>query len=1391
MDLAVQNANVENEINLFQVYTNNDTIILNSTNVNNNLDIIYSLLEENIRDLSSVSKNTFTENKDGSITLVDENILLTSEDDIAIENIFNFNIVDLMPVDTFRGCINSLLFTDSNDVVAMPITADRTISQIVDNFALDTGTSYLSLSLQTPNPEEQEQQVQQVQVESLKNMIDYIVGQINSDPRADPKIFNNLFLCMTMYLTVIHQLPDIAGQNIPKINYCLNYITTYLLLLNLFPTFVTFSGSINVIANEKINKTYGVFFNSIFDILKSAIGEDTEDVTSEKIEELIQYYVSNETLQQNSRSIAVDKIEDLWIIIKEALNDNEDMDVAPVAVNGEVKSNEVVGVKRLSPLEIKINERVKKILAQRQEQPLEQLGTKRKIEDVDQNKVSKIEGRKFVSAKRLNNILAQDYTNIGEPYLTDSPASFDNSPLAKRIKTGGSCDRINLRNPLLYVKFLFEWSHDFGPSRASGYVSGYPDFYSQTGVFRKIEQGWKNIIESEKKNVKKASQDDEIDKTIFNELTSPGKKHDEPTYISSIVDSIMIHCKHMKEDFLYIPVVEFKFTTDEKDETDNSKKTKEFFQTVFTYYKNQRMFIKPEDTYKNVHLFITSDNTPTNETPDDKPLGFYMPDMNIENIAISLSNYRKSLYASWDKVNKSSIDDTVTDIFGQFQQEIGPIISTSKPPEYDIKTPARLIDPITLGGFPSITIDTTRIISQPELNKNVIFQNTIYLATIYGINQLLDVWIDDTIVVNSYILVSSTDDTKVDTIRFSTSNGDFDWCVGDSTVNEICGALINVSKNMDKLKRNFDTVIEDKDQDMFVSLTETDNARWKRIYGITEQILFHPGFRQSIPKTIQTVLMIISYLKSCGDEYQRLTCEFVNYITDGTNKSYLLSYLPNDSTLPTDKESKQLKLALQGTLYLLSKDRILIGEAVEKNTPVYTFLQSPNEAFYDDMELVENFYEGAFGIKGPTINRKNTGILSNRRKELTSNERNYPNEMEKNITKILNLFQAIFLKGKNIGLTEGDKQKIREDYSISPPYVPTNKDPDNIEQAEKKITEQNNTIESLTKISLSMSYYNLDSVINKQLYNDLIDTEIFKAVSLTINSDLLQDITLKNSCRVPRTVSALNSLISNMYDDPEIVDKLIDSYEKANTLFLEKIKTYKEIVVTMGEDINGIGIDTNAIITQYDSYIKYISVNKSKFSDEIMKIVDANLQAEIRKNARGSRGPRASFSDVDDDEERLASLITEIDAAEQARLQSEQELASEQQQEQEQTSVQSSKNKTAIKKIFGFFKKRFNEITKNITKTGEIIGKLTKKKQDLEIRISSKTKVFGLETYRKLINILKGRPAQGGGKYKIIKNKTKKNKRKKYITKKRRINNKKSIRKNRKHKNKRLTKRGY
>ena len=1457
------------DVNLFKVYSNNDETILDSTVVEQNLNNISKLLDENKKNLSALS---------------DENKELTDNDINEINYIFNFNVVDLMPVDTFRGCVNSILFTSSDNTVLMPITVARNISQFVDNLALDTGTSYLSLSLQTPNSDTTMVSDDNLKaLEYLKNRIDNSVKQLE-DRNVSHKIVNNLFIFMTMFLIVLNQnenktiatLPEDQQKSIFETgNICLNYVSVYLMLLNLFPAFVTFSGSNKVLTNIDLQTKYGSIFNNIFDILKNAIKIDSEEETSQGMDELIKVIdtfplESSMVVDTAPAPVEAPPVADLGTGIvsttpskKRGMEDDER--VTPSATNKVRTSYDTVGLKSSDKR------------GREDDEPTEPTEQNQIVSTTPSNK----DGR--VRPKRIRY----------------EPFGLNNSNMV-----AGSCARINIRNPLLYIKFLFEWSHDFGPTtvRAPTYISGdynyYPEFYAEKGIFRQIESGWTALIERSRETVNDASADDEVDRTIFNELTSAGKKHDEPTYISSIVDALMIYCKHMKEDFLYIPVVEFKFTTDDVG------KTKAFFETVFKYFKDQRMFIKPEDTEKEVHLSVTSDNTPIDKLPDDKALGFYMQDMNIEHIAIALSTYRKSLYTSWDTVvkpsidtvdktsidtvdktsidtvDKTSIDTVVTNIFNNFKIKTDPIISRSKDSKYEIKTPAKLIDPITTGGlasYPTNSPTQPKIISQSELNDNTIFQDTIKLATIYGINQLLNAWIDNTKVVNSYEL-SSLDlniTTKVDKITFNTNNSkSFKWCVGDSTVNVICGALVNVAKNMGTF--TFEQSISD--EPMFDALTETETyfgneiettkypgckLRWKRIYEITRIILFHPNFRPEIPKTIRTVLMIISYLKSCGDEYQRLTCEFVNYIMDLTpisavatnggmyngddemnvattvapddsvmgvdtavaddgamgatpapdateeevllaNNEYLLQYLPINTKLPTKEERIELKSVLLGTVYLLSKDRILIGESIEKNTPVYTFLQSPHQAFYDDMELADDFYKSPVGIKDSNITRKNIGILSNRRKELSSPaEINYALEKEKNTDKIINLTQEILLKTTNIGLSEDQKKLIKDKYNIQ---VPIDQEPIDQELIMQKINEQKNKLELLTKLSLALTYYSVGNtnLSMKSIYEELINTEIFKAVSLTINSDLLEDIKLKNSCRVPRTIGALNTLINNTYDSPEVVDKLIESYEVANELFLQKIKTFKQILggPAVVDELASLKIDSSVIIDSYNGYIEYVNTNKNKFSDDIMKMVDSYLQAEIRKSERGSRGSRVSYSDNTADQDRLDALMAQIEEAtkgirereEQAKMETEQaKMETEQAAETAAAQQEKKSSKGAIKKMLAFCKKIMNEITKDKDKAEKTIQKLTKSKQDLEIKLAGKTKVYGLATYQALVKSLSSRVAntffpsgvKGGN---LRKKKTRKNKRKIYITKRQRTNNKKSIRKNRKNNKKHITK---
>ena len=858
-------------------------------------------------------------------------------------------------------------------------------------------------------------------------------------------------------------------------------------------------------------------------------------------------------------------------------------------------------------------------------------------------------------------------------------------------------------------------------------------------------------------------------------MTSPGKKQDESTYISSIVDSLMIYCRHMKDDFLYIPIIELKFTTKSNEEF--PKETIDFFNNVFKYFKDQRICVKPDDTTRNIHLFITSDNTPIDDLNDDKALGYNMQDMKtVEEVAIALSNYRKKIYQEWNQVSKDDVNLMVKDIFTKFQDNTRQVITNTKPSIMEIKAPATLIDPITLGGFPSEMFNERIVIKQSsvELQQSSDFQQLIYLASIYGINQLLNVWIDNTKIVNTYNLESMRrDNEKVDIINFQTTTKEsFLWSIGDTTVNVICGCLINIRFNMIKQKYNYNTIIN---ENILTNLINVDTEfgrkvqlkypdckeRWIRLYNISKIIINDQNYRFS--RTIQEFMMIISYLKSCGDEYQRLTCEFLNYIiSSNRDDTYLLSYLPGVTELPT---SNSLEI-LQGIIFLLTKDRILIGESVEKNTPIYTFLQTPNTAFYDDIEQSEQFYIDSTGIKGPDISKKNSGVLTNRRTQLSAPIiRNYNIEVPKNKANIKNLIKEILLKL----LDEPEYQIINLDELYLKAI------PDIEEYNDDYSNKQENIIEILTKIGVSLSYFiqKINPKERKDIYESMLNSEIMKAVSMTVNSNMLEDIQLKNSCRIPRTVGNLNTLIQNMYNDPEIVDKLIESYETANELCCQKITTYINIFENLNTNelniITQFGINNTMItglIVQYNEYIDDINENKETFSKKIFETIDQYLQAEIRKSTRTRLKTKTSYADVSEEQENLNNVVEALNKRESQRqqlLKEQEKISLELAEEQKETEK---KPKTFIKKILGQFKKRTSAIAKDISKITSSINNILKQKTTYETKIAGKTKVFGLETYKKMMDMLKRRrnlPTTGGGK---VYKKTKKYKTKKYKTKK-------------------------
>jgi len=1050
---------------------------------------------------------------------------------------------------------------------------------------------------------------------------------------------------------------------------------------------------------------------------------------------------------------------------------------------------------------------------------------------------------------------------------------------------GGSCKHIDLRNELLFIKFLFEWSHDFGPSRAMVYVNGdydYKDnnnFYTEKGIFQTISHGWENIIKKEELQInnKYTNMDIEVDKEIFKRLKNA--RHEESTYIYNIIDALMIYCSNIKANLLYIPIVEFTCKTKEN----NTKDIESFFNNIFKYYNNQRMFIKDDDTINNIHLSITSDNTPNKDIPEIN-FGKNMQDMNLDPMAIALITQRKELYTQWDNlienypnlIKNPNINLLKETIFNKnnnsFQNITGQIISNVKTTQtQQIRTVAKMLDPLPSGKFTIEDINGNQIISQNlngiDNNENkLILNNALKIATIYGINQLLNVWIDNSMIIEDYEYI--IENNEINAIKFKTTsqiNKSFDWYYGICTVNIICGALINVSINANN---KYNTNISDlkNRENLFnvntnfannikldTKLKEKLKQQWEQIYNIVNFILDYDGFK--FEKTVQTVLMIIAYLKSCGDEYQRLTCEAMNYLLNNNKEDLIKNVNINNFDI------NSLKNILGSTVFFLTKDRILIGESIEKNTPLFTNLKTPHEAFYDDVEVAENFYNQSQEINGNYLTKKSIGLMSNRRDVLSSAAViDYSKKVNENNEKIINLFKAIMLKTNpenyNNPNTYGDNKTIYQiiedttNYYIQLQYnININKQENVNSIIENIINKNSNTqseidsditrisnnlgeilsqsnnelltqltqasqtsegtvfldsipendliikyeiqmdiISNLSKLLLALEYYNAASETKmKTFYETSINAEISKSISTTIDSNMINMITLKNSCKLPTTTDGLSKLLEKMIDEPEVIDKLLDSYNKANEIFINKLTMYKTIISNFNYNLenkqknNDLNIEWNIndlmtsylnnifgdkirndVITKYNDYLTYIDATKDLFGEKVLSDIKTKMESESRRleRSRSRTGERVTyFSENENAEELKEQIIQELEnyfkeknELEQEKLKKEQEIL-----EADQLLIKNKGKKNIIQQLKGFLFDSLADIKKMITGTkkdirtidGRLklistnIQKLTEKKQKIEIKDVQRTKVFGYETLKNAFNYLLGRRSTG------------------------------------------------
>jgi hypothetical protein len=1570
---------METKTNLFKIYTENSKTLESYDKICDKLEPVNKLLDDDICNTA---------------ILEEQSDVFNLEYLQKLNSQVTFNIVDLIPLETLRRSIDSLAYdlvsddTVDDNVKALKLTVENQLSNFTDTIL--TGPSEkieLSINDFKNNPE--------LKGEYAKNMLNYLIiamdaciksyvvsnksnvdvargieSQVPIITKSDidetgsisavssgitgeikyteiePKKkyhYNDLFNYCVMYYVLYNitnppekettykdyvwtsydELKNISHKNdenpelfIIFYNKAQNYIITYLILLQLFPVLTVYASSTKVRDNFQ-HLELNTYFKKIDDILINAYKDKPPDMYETRIED------------EEPEEIAIDKIMD-----------------------------KIVGLIK-------------------------------NVQNIESKSVENIDGTP-IRQTGITPLFGQS------PFFnkdTQSTARTDIETQQPFKGKGGSCKHIDLRNELLFVKFLFEWSHDFGPNRAAVYVNSdytyetdnlIPDFYRENGLFQQITKGWKHVIEKREKQISRdySSLDIEVDKNIFDRLSDKNIHHEESTYIYNIIDALITYCSNIKDDLLYIPITEFTCkTTELKDNSTIPQDTVEFFKNISKYYNNQRMFIKGADTTYNIHLSITSDNTPTAQVPENIDFGYNMQDMNLDPMSIALISKRHELYTEYDAlqgITDNNISDFITHIFGTFKDNTTEIISNSKKDE--IKTVAKMLDPLPSGKFSVTTIENEKIITQDffsnettiwDDNNKLVLDEALKISTIYGINQLLNVWIDNTIVIKNFTYIIEKE--LIEGINFiassstssssSTDINEFKWYYGDCTVNVVCGALINVVFNMKQGGLKYDTVLDKNNTDKIIDTDESDFAnnvskfkyqkcktQWSHIYSIAKYIMFHESFRtEYFPKTIQTFLMIIAYLKSCGDEYQRLTCESMNYLV-GNDYEYLLSSLPTDYNKGYLQEiGGNLKnIENFSNIFFLTKDRILIGESIEKNTPLFTNLKTPHDAFYDDEELANDFYKKSDDIKGTYLSKKGIGLMSNRRDILTStSEKNYENEIVKNNEKIKNLLKAIMLKtnpehykelNENINETlinitnyytqlkqEINKQKNNTNGTKTPPpgspksyyespvissihdttpnkmpqpsqtstfvdtpvtnyttskqiisplvfspssmsdtqqsespdiplqrelFSPDESDvstqsfrqeslpsspeslhssqeslpssqeslpssqeslhssPESLHSSEESLHSseeslpssqetitlsqsddkketydiQLDIISSLTKLLLGLEYYNKETTIKlKPFYEKCISSEIGKAVSSTIDSDMLNSITLKNSCKIPGTIDALDKIVRTMYDEPEVIDKLLESYETANDMFIKKLSMYKNIVENfnfgieitnknfklkwLSEDIKNNHLNKifseemrYDVISKYNDYLAYIESKKEEYGKKVLNDIEIQMNSELEKMSRSrSNKTRISFAEPTDEEikEKIIEDLNDF-FAQKEELDRKKKHAEAKQQEAleaiEKTKQEKQKGKkslwqritsmlspTEAKKQASEAKKEIKTIDKLLSTVSTSIQKLTDKKQKIEIKDSQKTKIFGYETFKNAFDYLLGR----------------------------------------------------
>ena len=902
----------------------------------------------------------------------------------------------------------------------------------------------------------------------------------------------------------------------------------------------------------------------------------------------------------------------------------------------------------------------------------------------------------FFNQKNSNNTIISGDTFVSSVNSARSRQSFADkikpylSPFRPRAITsigGGSCNIKEAANSLLLIKLYTEFKHDFGSER--GKILKATQF-NGTNLYETILKKLHDITDSANTEIPTP-----YEKDLIGTLKQNMSLLDENQYMTIIFEKMYVECPEML-DLLYIDTKQLKYEGTQPDITNVLNK----ISALYSDKTNALIFAKDTDSIdptkekgkekEKIHLCIYM-----GPILPGKPMQLRMVDTQIEyDILTNVEGLKRQFDTENNITDKilSQLSNNNPGYYG-FEMNIllGGIKTTSI--EQTIKTPAKLIDPSTLGGF-DITdatdgfIGADRVIItqytdkeqnnlNDSLNKNADFQNAIYLATLYGINKLFNVWIDNTAIFYKYKLVPESS-AKANGIKFITKDDNendisYDWIVADSTVPNICDVIIKYIKDNNNTRMH----------ELANFIINHENFRYKK----------DGNWNNTNPEFQEYFMVLLAFLKSCGDELQRLTCEYMNnYLTalknvkanpvtsngsaDSQETITELSQLNADNTSSTlfpfnvpdneyigidtiEVQNLDILISLLGKfIELITVDRVLVAESLKFNTPFLT--NATFDCFKTDTN--EDVTSDIPGIVTKCLFSNRKGYYQ------TEDPETIKNNIKENKAKIASFIMQIQPK---IGSIPQDGQQLTNLQYLFKEIVIVADVPDvpDVDDERAIISRQNLAISYFFVLLNSIEYLTFQTE-NPDANAFALDDYIEKLFAGYVKTVFERDITLqKLQSKSPTSVRGVLALIETMNSQkygPKTYMELIKAYEKACESCLQKIQRQQISLDSLNKKLTppdnnylpqadgGYGetkgeqqTPQDNIITQglYNACIKHVNDKNDEYKAKIINMIEKELNAKMNKRTSSRSGDgsvRKSFASAELDETIIPTIEANI-----------------------------------------------------------------------------------------------------------------------------------------------------